>query len=213
MEFLYYFFECYFYLSFGFDDLDSIIAEFKQLEKKECFLKFIQELHLIKTKKLYAEASEIMRKAGWRILNLEETEGLINYIYNKLLDIPTEVKATDFAGKFDEKDLLEWDLSLPTDAVTYFFETYFNRVHHYEDLDDSIENFKKMTQKKDVEEIIEQLNDIIIKNNYKKVLKLIKKYNTRRKPSLKKTAKLVKFLYDRFNNIPTEVQPADFKGR
>ena len=212
MKMFQYFFECYFTEVCGFEELDELIAWVKGFESKISQIQFISELEKIIANDSYGKASRIIEKYGGRIFNLEETKALTIYIYNKMLNIPTNVKANDFAGKFDEKDLLEWDLSLPTDALTYFFRLYFNGIHRYEDLDDSIESFKKAEEKVHVEEIISQLDSLIKKNSYKKALKLIRKYSKRR-PSVKKTAKLIKFLYDRFNNIPTEVQPADFKGR
>ena len=61
MKILYNFFECNFCQTFGFEDLDWILDDFKKSSDNQYFLEFIRELHLIKTKKLYSEASEIMK--------------------------------------------------------------------------------------------------------------------------------------------------------
>jgi hypothetical protein len=98
MKILRYFFECPFNHGEGFDRLEDIIKHFKQKEKSECQIKFITELHFIINTKGYKQAQRVMKKYGNRILDLEETEKMIQFLYDKFTDTPTDVKATDFEG-------------------------------------------------------------------------------------------------------------------
>lgn len=92
--------ECYFNQTFGFDELDELIREFKQIESDLCKDLFIKELHnFIETKK-YRSASRFIKKYGDMNLDEEKTEKFINYLYDRLLDNPTKVKATDFIKKY-----------------------------------------------------------------------------------------------------------------
>lgn len=96
MEMLKYFFECPFNQGESFDDLDKIIQDYKTQETAECQLKFITELHQIIQTKSYALAAKIMKKYGQRILDIEKAGKLINFLYDRFIDRPTTVKATDF---------------------------------------------------------------------------------------------------------------------
>jgi hypothetical protein len=95
-----YFMECYFNQTFGFDELDELILEFKKIENNLCKELFIQELlYFIETKK-YLLANRILRKHGdLDLKDLGKVEKFITYLYDKLLDNPTGVKATDFIKK------------------------------------------------------------------------------------------------------------------
>jgi len=95
-----YFFECPFNEGEDFDDLDGIIERFKKREKPESQIVFITELHLIINTKGYLYAQKIIDKYGSRILDLEETEKMIKFLYNKLTDTPTDVKGIDFIKIF-----------------------------------------------------------------------------------------------------------------
>ncbi len=96
MNRLKYFLDCYFNQGEGFDDLDRLIQEFKAIENDACRFQFITELHQIMQTKNYELASRIMKKYGSRILNLEKTEKFINFLYDRLIDRPTNVKPQDF---------------------------------------------------------------------------------------------------------------------
>ena len=100
MEMLKYFLTCYFYFNAGFDDLDFLIQDFKkEIESQQ--LKFIRELHGIIQTKNYALASYVLRKYGHRRLDdLEEVEKFIKFLYDRLIDKPTDVKPEDFEKKF-----------------------------------------------------------------------------------------------------------------
>ncbi|HLX53909.1 MAG TPA: hypothetical protein VKR58_08205 [Aquella sp.] len=90
-----YFFECCFNASEYFDTLDSIIEEFKK-EREETQYAFIKELyHIIQTKN-YKLASNIIEEYSYKILNLEQTERVLTYIYKKLLDQPAILDTRDF---------------------------------------------------------------------------------------------------------------------
>jgi len=100
MEMLKYFLDCYFHFNAGFDDLDDLIQDFKkEIDTQQ--LKFIRELyHIIQTKN-YTLASHILKKYGSRNLDdLKEVEKFINFLYDRLIDQPTEVKPEDFQKKF-----------------------------------------------------------------------------------------------------------------
>ncbi len=94
-----YFFECYFSQTFYFEDLDYLIQDFKKSENEDYYLQFVQELHQIIQTNNYALASRLMKKYGDRILNVEKTEKFINFLYDRLIDKPTDTQASDFSGK------------------------------------------------------------------------------------------------------------------
>ncbi len=94
-----YFMECYFCQTFDFNELDDLIMEFKRIENDLCKELFVQELgHFIDTEN-YVKAARIIKRYGDRIFDLEKTKEFINYLYDKLRDRPTDVKATDFIKK------------------------------------------------------------------------------------------------------------------
>lgn len=99
MEMLKYFLTCYFHFNESFDDLDNLIQNFKKEIDSEQ-LKFIRELHQIIETKNYIKASKIIKKYGHRTFNEEKTKKFINFLYNRLIDRPTEVKPEDFQKKF-----------------------------------------------------------------------------------------------------------------
>lgn len=97
MEILKKFLKCYFPQTFGFDDLDRIIQDFKGHPSE---IQLISELHQIIQTKSYALAARIIDEYGDRKLdNLEETEKFIKFLYDRFIDKPTDVKAEDFSGK------------------------------------------------------------------------------------------------------------------
>ena len=96
MQMLKYFMECYFCQTFYFEDLDNLIQDFKKSEHEPYYLQFIRELHQIIQTKNYKLASQIMKKYGGKILNIEETERVIRYIYDKLLGKNVTLDATGF---------------------------------------------------------------------------------------------------------------------
>ena len=91
--------ECYFCQTFGFEDLDKRISDFK-CEARSIQNEFIGELSEIIEKKNYTFISKFMKKhCDIEFDDLEELEKFINYLYDKLLDRPTKVKAEDFIKK------------------------------------------------------------------------------------------------------------------
>lgn len=96
MEIMKIFFECYFHQNEGFDCLDEIIQNLKSSEYENYRLQLIRELHQIIHTKNYVLASNIIKKYGGRCLNLEKTEKLINFLYNRFTDRQTDVKPEDF---------------------------------------------------------------------------------------------------------------------
>jgi hypothetical protein len=98
MKILNYFFTCYFHQQAGFDALEDIIREFKKDEQQKQQIKFIAELQSIIYSKGYKQAQRVMKKYGNRILDIDETEKIIQFFYDKLTDTPTHVKGIDFEG-------------------------------------------------------------------------------------------------------------------
>ena len=90
------FFECFFNQTFYFDDLDKILKNIKQIEYDDYRLQFITELHAIIQTKNYKLASKIIKKYGSKILNIEETERVLSYIYDILLDKNVILDTTGF---------------------------------------------------------------------------------------------------------------------
>jgi len=99
MKMLQYFFTCYFHLNEDFNNLDNLIQDFKE-EVESQQLKFIRELYYIIQMKNYDLASKCIKKYGYKTLNEETTKKFINFLYDRLIDRPTEVKAEDFQKKF-----------------------------------------------------------------------------------------------------------------
>jgi hypothetical protein len=97
MEILKKFFRCYFTVSEDIQDLDRIIQDFKGHPSQ---LQFIIELHQIIQTKSYKLASKIIDKYGDRTPNLSQTEQLIKYIYNKLIDQPAYLNMKDFVNDY-----------------------------------------------------------------------------------------------------------------
>lgn len=96
-----YFFQCYFNQVCDFDQLDPLIKEYREIEFPMHTENFIKELHGIIQTKNYELAAKFMSKYGARnFRDLEKTEKFIKYIYNKFLDLPTDVKADDFSNKY-----------------------------------------------------------------------------------------------------------------
>lgn len=101
MENLEYFFTAYFNQAFGFESLDWHIERYKQTEIDIYTEGLIKELYAIIQSQNYELAAKIMSEHGARnFQNQEKTEKFIKYIYNKFLDIPTDVKAEDFNNKY-----------------------------------------------------------------------------------------------------------------
>jgi hypothetical protein len=92
------FLTCYFHQNEGFDKLDNCVDRFKQ-EPESSLLQLINELHEIIQTNNYTKASRIIEKYGGKIFKLDKTEKFINYLYDRLLDRPTKMKATDFIKK------------------------------------------------------------------------------------------------------------------
>ena len=99
MKMLKYFLDCYFHFNAGFDDLDELIQDFKKEIDSEQ-LKFITELHQIIEMKKYKLATQVIKKYGHRTFDQEKTKKFINFLYDRLIDRPTNVKPQDFKKKF-----------------------------------------------------------------------------------------------------------------
>jgi len=95
-----YFFECCFNQSEGFEDLDRVINEFKD-EHEEIQLQLVKELyHIIQTKNYTLADSILVTYGGRQFDDLLKVEKFIKFLYDKLIDKPTEVKSEDFIKKF-----------------------------------------------------------------------------------------------------------------
>src|SRR5581483_6866749 len=91
-----YFFECCFNPSEYFDTFDKIIENFKSSENDDIQYRLIKELyHIIQTKD-YKKASRIIERYSHKTLNLEQTERVILYLYDRLLDRPAVLDTKDF---------------------------------------------------------------------------------------------------------------------
>ncbi len=100
MKRLKYFMQCYFNQSFGFDELDERIDDFKQ-ESITIQDELINEIKLIIEKKNYSYLFRFMQThCDIEFDDLRQTEKFINYLYDKLLDKHTDVKATDFIKQY-----------------------------------------------------------------------------------------------------------------
>lgn len=95
MEKIKYFFECYYHMNQGLDQLDAVLEEFKTCEPKESRLQLISELKPIIEGGLYEKASYFLKRHGNRRLSFKKTELLLRYIYNKLCNIPSEITLAD----------------------------------------------------------------------------------------------------------------------
>ena len=100
MKTMKYFFECCFNQSEGFEDLDRIIKKFKASERDELQLQLIRELYQIIQTNNYSFASRFINKDGNRTFDVEKAKRFINFLYDKLIDRPTDVKSEDFEKKF-----------------------------------------------------------------------------------------------------------------
>lgn len=96
MKMMRYFFECCFNASEYFDTLDKIIEEFKKDEKEEVLYSFLNELSCIIQTKNYELASNLIEKYSHKLLNLEQTERVLTYIYNRFLDKSVVLDTHDF---------------------------------------------------------------------------------------------------------------------
>jgi hypothetical protein len=96
MKMMRYFFECCFNASEYFDTLDEILKKFKRKERTETQASFIKDLCYIMQTKNYAKASRLIEKYSNKILDLEQTEKVITYIYNRLLDKPAVLEIGNF---------------------------------------------------------------------------------------------------------------------
>lgn len=96
MKILKNFFECYFNQSFYFDDLNKIIQDLKNPKDDAYRLQLIKELHQIIQTRNYALASHLMKKYAGKILNLELTEKVLKFMYNKLTDQSAYLDMKDF---------------------------------------------------------------------------------------------------------------------
>ncbi len=214
MESFILFFKGIFCQTFGFDELEDILQDYKNPDWEHDRLGLVTDLLTIIHTKSYKEACKIMAKEGSKSFDVEQGEKFIKFLHDRLLEIPTEVKATDFSGKkIDESDLLEVvnNLRLPTDALTWFFMIYFNQMDNYKRLDEAIESFKHAESEKHTLELIYELEKIIESNKYKKFLKRLK-VHSHKKISTDKAKKLALFLYNRLTDTPTDIKPIDFKG-
>lgn len=100
MNRLKYFLECCFHFNESFDYLDQLIKEFRKTESDLCQALFIKELQDFIHTGNYRAASQIIKKYGRRTFNLEKTEKFIKFLYDRLIDRPTDVKPEDFQKKF-----------------------------------------------------------------------------------------------------------------
>lgn len=89
------FLECYYYESLGIYELDSAINNFQSNESKDKKLEFRLELKVIIENSLYEKASYLIKKYSGRRLSFKKTELFLNYIYNKLCNITSDIKITD----------------------------------------------------------------------------------------------------------------------
>lgn len=100
MKRLKYFMECYFNQTFGFEDLDKRIVDFKS-EAKSIQDELMKEISEVIEKRKYSFLSRFLKNyCDVHFDDLEELEKFINYLYDKLLDRPTRVKAEDFIKKY-----------------------------------------------------------------------------------------------------------------
>jgi len=76
-------------------DLDRIIELFKT-EKKNIQKKLMVELATIIQTNNYKKGQIYARQYGERRISLEKTRILIKFLYDRIIDNPTDVKATDF---------------------------------------------------------------------------------------------------------------------
>jgi hypothetical protein len=99
------------------------------------------------------------------------------------------------------------------EKIKYFFECYFNQAWDYYDLNYLIKNYKSRENQLSVHSLINELHQIITTNNYELVATIIDKHGGRIFDDMADMEKFIKYIYDRFLNIPTTVKAEDFYSK
>lgn len=109
MDILEYFFECYFHMGEDYDDLDKIINDFKETEKKILYEKLRDEFFDIIKNNNYEKAASYLKQFGRREPPFAKTRILTIFIYKRLMDIPTSIIPEDFCDMktLSKKALME----------------------------------------------------------------------------------------------------------
>ena len=176
MNGLKYFLENYFDVNENFDCLDHLIQEFKRIESNLCKTLFIKELNDFIQTKNYFTALRIIKKYGHRIFNAEETEQFINFLYDRLLDMHTNIKQEDFEKKYksvlcpvctpDPKAVEIFGLIEKAIVINKDFQIYICRpcklVWLTKDIrSDNAQDYKKFMRTLGLKESWKELTDIV----------------------------------------------------
>jgi hypothetical protein len=98
------------------------------------------------------------------------------------------------------------------ELLKYFFQCCFNESEGFDDLDDIIERFKKKETYGNQSQLIKELHQIIILEDYLLADRILKKYGNRSLDSIEEVRKFINYLYDRFLDQTTKVKAIDFQG-
>jgi transposase-like protein len=99
MEILKYFFDCYFNQTFGFDELNERVNDFKK-ESVCTQQQLVKELEMIIQKDDYFFVSDFLHKNCDSSMGPYTAKKFIYYLYNKLINKLTKTKATDSIKKY-----------------------------------------------------------------------------------------------------------------
>jgi hypothetical protein len=98
------------------------------------------------------------------------------------------------------------------EILKYFFECPFNQGEGFDVLDEIIQHFKQREKPECQFKFITELHSIINTSGYVHAQKVINKYGYRTL-SLEKTEKIIKYLYDKLTDTPTDVKGIDFRKK
>jgi len=96
--------------------------------------------------------------------------------------------------------------------LQHFLECYFHFNESFDDLDQCIQNYKKIENNTCQYLFIKELYHIIQTKNYILTSQVIEKYGFR-SLNKEKTKKLILLLYNRFINKHTNIKPQDFEKK
>lgn len=95
MNFIEYYFECYFNMSANYDEIESLVEEFIEIEPKESISGFKKEIQEIISLKDWNYIVAVARMKGGRILDNKKAEILVKYL-KVLINGETVTKKPDF---------------------------------------------------------------------------------------------------------------------
>src|SRR3990172_12124506 len=95
------------------------------------------------------------------------------------------------------------------EKLKYFLDCYFHQNETFNNLDQVIDDFKKEPKESQLQ-FITELNDIIQKQIYSKVARVVKKYGQKTLDK-EQTEQFITFLYNRLLDKPAKIRIQDFE--